>query len=101
MSAKILTANDLHTGRVIFLSPKGVWSTFISQACLSFDLKMENELAAIGHQAVNNQLVVEPFFIDVTIEDGLPSPLRFRERLRINGPSVRSEFSKPAYYEAA
>jgi len=101
MTLKILTANDLHSGGVVFLTSQGDWSPFISSAHLSDNEQNMKELEVIGQGAVRAQIIVEPFFIDVLIENGIPLPVRFREQLRVSGPSVRSEFSKPFFQEAA
>jgi len=100
-TAKILTANDLHSGGVVFATANGDWSSFISQALLSDNADTNEKLETCGQHAVERQLVVEPFFIDVTIENSLPRPVRFREQLRVNGPSVQTAFSKPAFREVA
>ena len=100
-TAKILTANDLHSGGVVFATANGDWSPFISQAQLSDDASTSEKLEAHGQHAVESQIVVEPFFIDVTLQNGLPHPVRFREQLRVNGPSVQAAFSKPAFLEVA
>jgi len=100
-TAKILTANDLHSGGVVFATAHGDWSPFISQALLSDDAVTNERLETCGQHAVERQLVVEPFFIDVSIENGLPRAIRFREQLRVNGPSVQTAFSKPAFREVA
>ena len=101
MINKILTANDLLSGGVVFATPAGEWSPFISRAHISADIHTEQKLAAIGEKAVARQTVVDPFFIDITEEKGLPVPVRYREYLRVNGPSVNAEFSKPSFQEAA
>jgi len=98
---KILTANDLRSGGVVFASDDNSWSPYISQAQLASDSTMMEALTIRGEQAVNSQLVVEPAFIEVVVENGLPRPLRFREQLRVNGPSVQTTFLKPAYDEVA
>lgn len=101
MTLKILTANGLHSGGVVFLTSHGDWSPFIALAQISDDDDTAQKLESSGQQAVGEQTIVEPFFIDITIENGVPHPVRFRERLRVGGPSVRSDFSKPLFKEAA
>jgi hypothetical protein len=101
MTLKILTANSLLSGGVVYLTSQNNWSPFISQAQVSDDVDTIKRLEAIGLRAEAEQIVVGPFLIAVTIENGIPRPTRFRERLRVNGPSVRSEFSKPLIKEVA
>lgn len=98
---KILTANDLLSGGVVFLTADGAWTPFISLAHISQNDDTARKLEISGEKAVSEQIIVEPFFIDITIENGAPRPVRFRERLRVSGPSVRSDFSKPFFREVA
>jgi hypothetical protein len=101
MTKKILTANDLLSGGVVYLTTQGAWSSFISQAHLSGDNDTEQKLSDLGKEAVEQQVIVEPFFIDITEREGQPVPVRYREFLRVNGPSVRADFSKPSFKEVA
>ena len=101
MSQKILTANDLRSGGVVFLTAHGDWSPYISHALVCDDSETAEKLEISGQRAVNEQIIVEPFFIKVTIKNSVPLPVRFREQLRTSGPSVRTEFSKPEFNEAA
>lgn len=101
MSIKILTANDLHSGGVIFATSEGNWSSFITQAQLSSDSQTEETLVSMGNQSVEAQTIVDPFLIDINIINGVPVPKRYREQLRVSGPSVRTDFSKPALREVA
>jgi len=101
MTFKILTANNLLSGGVVYLTSKNSWSPFISQAQVSDDVDTIERLETTGLRAEAEQIIVGPFLVAVTIENGIPLPTRFRERLRVNGPSVRSEFSKPIFKEVA
>jgi len=98
---KLLTANDLRSGGVVFATAHGGWSPFISQALLPKNSEMSDELELFGQQSVDRQLVVEPFFIDIVFKNGAPCPVRLREQLRVNGPSVQSAFAKPVFREVA
>lgn len=100
MKYQVLTANSLINGNVVFLTSDNDWSPFIAQAQICQDDAQLEALEAIGHQAVDNQVIVEPFLIEVIVENDLPKPVRFREQLRVNGPSVRADFAKPAYQGA-
>ena len=101
MTLNILTANSLLSGGVVFLTNHGDWSQFISLARVFDDDDSVQNLEASGQQAVGEQIIVEPFLINITIEKGVPRPVRFRERLRVGGPSVRNDFSKPLFKEVA
>ena len=101
MNAHILTASDLRSGNVVFLTELGDWSPFISEARLATGADEINALRAQGKQALREHLVVDPFVIEVATGGAGPVPVRFRELLRVRGPSIRPELSKPASREAA
>jgi hypothetical protein len=85
---KAITANRLSDGLVVFLDDSGGWSLSIAEARLvsdGADLDAANAYAKSQHDA---RIVVEPYPIDVEIVDGRPVPVRLRERIRAEGPTV-------------
>lgn len=85
---KAITANRLSDGLVVFLDDAGAWSVAIADARLLSDgpdLDAANAYAKSQHDA---RIVVEPYPIDVEIVDGRPVPVRLRERIRAEGPTV-------------
>ena len=85
---KAITANRLSDGLVVFLDDAGAWSVAIADARLvgdGPDLDAANAYAKSQHDA---RIVVEPYPIDVEIVDGRPVPVRLRERIRAEGPTV-------------
>jgi sulfite reductase (NADPH) hemoprotein beta-component len=87
--AKVITANDLRDGLVVFLDHDGGWTHDIALARVvedGADLDQANAYAKTQHDA---QIVVEPYPIDVQVKDGVPSPVRLRERIRAErGPTI-------------
>jgi hypothetical protein len=87
--AKVITANELREGRVVFLTPDGGWSQDISDARVvddGADLEAANAYAKAQHDA---RIVVEPYPIDVTVTAGVPVPQRLREKIRADrGPTI-------------
>ncbi len=83
---KVVSANELHSGETIYLTASG-WSPDIAAAVIGF-----NAVAAEGllqRALTEPHLAVGPYLIDVALsDDGHPEPVRLRERMRINGPSV-------------
>src|SRR5262245_10287875 len=70
--AKVITANDLRDGLVVFLTPDGGWSHDIAEARIvedGADLDSANTYAKAQHDA---RIVVEPYPIDVTVTNGIP-----------------------------
>ena len=101
MKTQILTANDLLSGGVVFLSTEGNWSSTISDAWISDNSESVELFESLGRRAEKKQLVVGAFLIDIKIENGSPQPIRFREQLRVNGPSLNVEFNKSIVRDVA
>jgi sulfite reductase (NADPH) hemoprotein beta-component len=86
----VMTANDLATGRVVWLAPDGGWTRALTGARV-FDPETAVEGFAQGQAAELARRVVGAYAVDVELRAGLPHPLRFRERLRATGPSIQAE----------
>ncbi len=98
---RILTANLLSDGMVVFLAPDGTWRSSIGSALIA---RSDDDIAALeagGALAVQANLIVEPYLIAVEESDGRPVPVAFRERIRTSGPSIEFEFSARAKEFAA
>lgn len=86
--AKIITANDLLSGEVVYLTKSGQWSPNHSDAILIDDKSTGNErLAEIQNLDMS---VVGPYLADAARSgDDASSPIHFREVFRTKGPSNR------------
>lgn len=82
MSLKVVTANRLRDGRVVYLAADG-WSEDIADASL---------LSEEEARAVASPEVVEPYLIEVA--DGSRRPVRRRERIRAAGPTVQTALNR-------
>jgi hypothetical protein len=89
MSAKILTANRLADGLVVYLTETDRWTEAISSATVARDTGAEQRLLAFGARSVAARHVVDAYLIDVA-DAGPVRPLRFREAIRANGPTVET-----------
>ena len=97
MKYQVLTASHLKSGQVIFLNDANEWTTSLHSVQVVSDEMSAARLEAVGEQAVEQNKIIGPYLIDVTIEDSKVVPVRFREQLRIFGPSTHQQFSKPVY----
>ena len=82
---KVLTANRLLEGDVVYLGHNQTWVLDHDNALL-----FEDELAAQGAlEAAQAQpdLLVGPYLADAALIDGKPTPTHFREAFRTRGPS--------------
>ncbi len=92
---KILTANRLRTGDVLYWRA-GSWIESLADAdILADDASAEAALVSAQVSVTANQ-VVTPYLFDVRqTKDGL-SPVKEREIIRSLGPSVRPDTGKQA-----
>ena len=85
---KAITGNRLSDGLVVFLTELGGWSQSIGDALLVTDGPGLDEALTYGKAQHDARIVVEPYAIDMTVVGGKPVPVRFRERIRAEGPTV-------------
>lgn len=90
MTQRVLTANRLSDGLVVYLGAGGAWTTSLPDADLASDEQSEARLTEIGEHAAADQQIVDPYLIDVTAENGTRRPVRFREAIRADGPTVET-----------
>ena len=83
----VFTANRLRDGRVVWLTAAGEWSERIAAAAC-FPPDTTEAAQALAKQGEQRQEVVGAYAVEVSQQAGTPRPLKFRERLRIAGPSV-------------
>ncbi|WP_158917398.1 DUF2849 domain-containing protein [Caulobacter sp. S45] len=93
MSYAAITANDLQTGDVVFWA-SGRWVEQFAEAEL-FDAAETGE-AALDAAKAQATRVIDPYRIDVALEDGLPVPISYRERVRALGPTIHPDMGKQA-----
>lgn len=93
---KIVTANRLDDGIVVFLGRSLRWADQIGDVAPFEDDDAVERALALAARAVENREIVEPYAIDVSCEpDGL-MPVRLREVIRAKGPTVRLDLGKQA-----
>ena len=93
MSLAVLTASDLRDGQVVFWADGG-WVTRCADAEL-FDDPAPGE-AALTEANAQPTVVVDPYLIDLVLEDGVAIPTSYRERVRALGPTVHPDMGKQA-----
>jgi len=93
---QILLASDLADGEVLFLG-QGGWERDHKRARVARDAAEAGALEAFGKAEIAANRVVDVYLADVEISaDGVPTPLHYREKMRIKGPSVRLDLGKQA-----
>jgi hypothetical protein len=87
--AKVITANDLGDGLVVFLDHDGGWTHFIAEARVVEDGPDLDGGLAYAKAQHDARIIVEPYPIDVEVTGGVPVPVRLREKIRADrGPTI-------------
>ncbi|WP_444461856.1 DUF2849 domain-containing protein [Rhodobacter capsulatus] len=84
---KVVSANDLRAGHVVYFSAAETWVRDIAEAEVLTD-EAEAQLrllSAMGHTTV----AVGVYLVDVTQGPAGPVPVALREQFRAKGPSIR------------
>lgn len=88
MVQKVLTANRLTDGISVWLDAAGNWNESLQAAFVARHKEAVKALEATGRQAFADNKVVDVNVVDVEDVDGVLRPLRMRERIRAEGPSI-------------
>ncbi|SDF90705.1 Protein of unknown function [Celeribacter baekdonensis] len=81
---KVITANALLQGDVIYLSESGIWVRALHEAALIFDAARAEALLT---EAQKDGMVVGAYLTDAAEGKHGPEPTHFREEFRRTGPS--------------
>ena len=84
----VLTANRLGDGIVVFLDFEGAWSENLAEAVVARSPDEVRALQDRGSYDAEHNLVVEPYLVEVRETAGGLVPIRYRERVRVAGPSI-------------
>jgi sulfite reductase (NADPH) hemoprotein beta-component len=94
-TVKILTANNLAPGEVVYWNGSG-WIPELQQAQVLQDAEAESVLKAAAEWVARNE-VVAPYLFAVRLDSsGRIIPASARELIRARGPSVRPDLGKQA-----
>ncbi len=93
---QVVTANRLVEGDVVYLTRNGQWSGWLGEGCIADGDQESETLMATAERAVHDQVVVEPYTIEVITEDGTVRARRYKERIRASGPTIRTDLGKQA-----
>jgi hypothetical protein len=85
---RVVTANRLDDGAIVYLAPSALWSTRIADAVVaSGDDEMAPLMAEVD-RAVAARIVVSVYAIPVDVGDEGIVPLGQKERIRAAGPTI-------------
>ncbi|CAN5281691.1 DUF2849 domain-containing protein [soil metagenome] len=89
---KAITANRLADGDVVFWNA-GQWVERFGEAEVFTD---DAAAEAAVAKAVQPTVVVEPYVIDLIVDDSIHAPVSYRERIRALGPTNHPQHGKQA-----
>jgi len=98
---KVLTANRLGDGVVVYIGAGETWAEDLAAAEVVTDDAGEARLKAAADAAIKARLVVGAYLMPVAIENERVLPVSVRERIRAAGPSNRTDLGKQADRPAA
>jgi hypothetical protein len=93
---KILTANRLLDGEVVFLTHSGQWSENIDGAVLATEPQAQAALETRGKEQEHVNVVTGVYLFDAERRDGHVFATHIKERIRSLGPTVRIDLGKQA-----
>ncbi|HTH96937.1 MAG TPA: DUF2849 domain-containing protein [Stellaceae bacterium] len=91
----VVTANRLKDGRVVWLTADQKWVEDFRTAKIFVGPEIDAGVAE-GAAAEKRLEVVAAYAVDVDVTEIGPVPVKTRERVRVLGPSVRTDLAPPA-----
>lgn len=101
MTGKVVTANRLGDGMVVYLDTTGGWSEYVEAARVAQSEEQSAEILALAEAPAQATRVVGPYLMDVSLENGEPRAVSNREIIRAKGPTVHPDFGKQAEGQGA
>ncbi len=101
MTGKVVTANRLGDGMVVYLDTTGGWSEYVEAARVAQSEEQSAEILALAEAPAQATRVVGPYLMDVSLENGEPRSVSNREIIRAKGPTVHPDFGKQAEGQGA
>ncbi len=87
--SRVVTANELRSGAVVYLAQGGRWVAGIQDAAVAPDAESMKLLEALALAAVETTEVTAVYAMDVGLADGRPVPISVREKIRAaHAPSI-------------
>lgn len=93
---KVVTANRLIDGEVVWLGAGDAWVDQIAAARVLYSKEDVAAALAAGQASADRREVVDVYEIDVSGEDGKLVPVRLREQIRAKGPTTHPGLGKQA-----
>jgi hypothetical protein len=92
---KVLTANVLTDGVVVYWNVGGGWTEGLAKARFLTDKDEQDRLLHDAEQDVERLVIVDPYLMDAANGPDGPEPVSQRERIRATGPTIPTNFNPP------
>lgn len=89
---KIVSANALLGGEAVYFAAPGDWRDEAAEARVAET--PEAAEALLAEAAAEPGRVVGPYLTAVSLEEGAPAPIHYRERIRVSGPTFREDLAR-------
>jgi hypothetical protein len=93
---QVVIANRLRDGIVVFLGADRQWVEFVAKCPTAESAEESQAILAVAEQAARDQEIIDPMLIDVELRDGALVPVKRREAIRAQGPTIRHDLGKQA-----
>lgn len=95
-SPKIILANRLADGRVVFFTKDNGWSAQVSESVVANTFAEELALLRVATISENTNDVIGILAINADLSHGSPRPAHIKFNMQANGPSVRPDLGYQA-----
>lgn len=95
-TTQVVTAYRLTDGVVLWLTADNTWSEWVEQAAVGTSAAEVERLTAQAKAWEARNQVYEVYPVDVTLNAGKPWPVKMREVMRAQGPSIHPQFGMQA-----
>lgn len=92
---QVITASRLTDGAVVFLGQGRAWVERLREAEVFTSVETSAEALAAAAKDEQANHVLDIYAIDVAAKDGTMAPVKLREAIRAQGPTVKPEHGKP------
>ena len=83
----VVTANDLRSGAVVYLTVEGRWVAALSEASIAENDEQLKAFEGLARAAVERNEVTAVYAFEARLADGRPEPISVRERIRAAQPA--------------
>ena len=92
---QVITASRLTDGAVVFLGQGRAWVERLGTAEVFTSAESSAEALAAAQKDEQANVVLDIYAIDVADKGGTLTPVKLREAIRAQGPTVKPEHGKP------